>query len=204
MLFTDLDKYITTRKGAIHIGANEGQERLWYAQNGFENVLWFEPNTKVFEILRENISMYKHHRYYNLGVHDTLKTAMLNISSNRGESSSILELGLHKKYYGKVKYIGQQEIELVRMDYIFDELENINLYNFLNIDVQGVELNVIKSFGKYLSNIDYIYTEVNTGELYVGCCKLSEIDEYLKHHGFIRLMTKMTKSEWGDAFYKKY
>jgi FkbM family methyltransferase len=204
MLFTAFEKYLTTIKGAIHIGGHEGQEREWYKSMGFTKVIWFEPNVDIYRTLVKNIDSYPNNTAYNLGIHDTLKNATLHISSNRGESSSILELGKHKEYHPRVHYVSDMEIELVRMDSIMETVEFIEDFNFLNIDVQGVELNVIKSFGDYISKLDYIYCEVNTAELYKGCSLLPEIDEYLLHHGFIRLMTKMTENEWGDAFYKKY
>jgi hypothetical protein len=73
----------------------------------------------------------------------------------------------------------------------------------LNIDVQGVELNVIKSLGDAIDEFDFIYTEVNIAEVYKGCCLLNEIDVYLESKGFTRVTIKMTRNDWGDAFYMK-
>ena len=76
-------------------------------------------------------------------------------------------------------------------------------YNFVNIDLQGYELPAIKGFGDAISKMDYIYTEVNTGEVYKGCTKIEELDEYLGGYGFTRVETEMTDAEWGDSFYMK-
>jgi FkbM family methyltransferase len=204
MLSTKFEKYLEVKKGAIHIGANEGQERDWYRNQAFNKVLWFEPNTVIYEKLVKNIKNYPGQIAFNLGIHDSLKETKLHISSNNGESSSILDLGLHKQYHPNVHYVKDEMIVLTRMDLFFKDYENIDDYNFLNIDVQGVELNVIKSFGSLLNKIDYIYVEVNEAELYIDCSLLPDIDKYLANFGFIRLATYMTKSKWGDAFYKKY
>jgi hypothetical protein len=88
-------------------------------------------------------------------------------------------------------------------DFLKEQNLDITQFNFLNIDVQGVELSVIKSFGDMIDKIDYIYTEVNTEELYVGGCLLNEIDSYLQKYNFIRCEIFMTKHNWGDAFYIK-
>jgi hypothetical protein len=81
----------------------------------------------------------------------------------------------------------------------------IDDFNFLNVDVQGTELNVIKSFGNLINRLDYIYAEVNEEEVYKGCPLVSEIDSYLSQFDFVRRETCMTKFKWGDAFYiKKY
>jgi hypothetical protein len=55
-----------------------------------------------------------------------------------------------------------------------------------------------------IRELDYIYLEVNAEEVYKGCALLPDIDSYLKHYGFLRLATVMTKANWGDAFYKRY
>jgi hypothetical protein len=73
----------------------------------------------------------------------------------------------------------------------------------LNLDIQGVELRAIKSCGEYLDNIKYIYTEVNSGEVYERNDLIEGIDEFLTGKGFSRVETSMTQYEWGDAFYIK-
>lgn len=202
MLFTNFETYLKDVRGVIHVGAHDGEERGWYTK--YPGVIYFEPDPKVFSRLRENIKYIKNHVAYNVGIHDTLKEAILHVASNEGLSSSILPLGTHKTHHPKVKYVGTREVKLVRLDE-FLQSKNISIddYNFLNIDVQGVELNVIKSLGELISKIDYIYTEVNWEELYEGCCLINQIDDYLSLYDFERVQTHKTKHMWGDAFYIK-
>jgi FkbM family methyltransferase len=204
MLFTDFVKYITVRKGAIHVGAHEGQERTFYALRGFEPVMWFEPNKTLFDRLEKNIEGYTNNTAFNIGVHDELQTAELHISSNDGQSSSILQMHRHAELYPKIKYIEDQSIKLIRLDTFFEDNKiSFEDYNFLNIDVQGVELNVIKSLGENVRKLDYIYTEINDEELYKDCCLVCDIDAYLKQYNFVRVATHMTHKHWGDGFYIK-
>lgn len=202
MLFNTFEKYLKERRGAIHVGANTGAERDWYVRQGFSPVLWFEPNIDVFEKLGKNIRFTEGHTAFNVGIHDTLKTAKLHIASNNGQSSSILEFGTHSTYRPDIKYIGDQNIQMMRMDnFLFLTGRDVRDYNFLNIDVQGVELNVIKSFGNLLGALDYIYTEVNEEQVYKGCALMKDIDKYVAGFGFRRVDTYITKHKWGDAFY---
>lgn len=207
LLIGKLEKYLDDRprKGVIHIGGHDGEERVWYKAQGFTPVIWFEPNVNLFPRLTANIKEYPGNVAYNLGVHDTLKEAFLHISSNDGQSSSLLPLGTHKIHAPHVRYVQEQKIKLTRMDDFIKE-KNINIkdYNFLNLDIQGVELNAIKSFGKLIEAFDYVYVEVNEAELYVGCSLLPDVDAYLGSFGFIRLITEITKAEWGDTLYKRY
>ena len=79
----------------------------------------------------------------------------------------------------------------------------MNKYNFLNLDIQGAELLALKGFLKGLEKIEYVYTEVNSGEVYKDCAKIEELDFFLKEYNFERVETNMTQYEWGDAFYRK-
>ena len=204
MLFTEFKKYLKDLRGVLHVGAHTGQELDMYEAEGFTRVIWFEPNDKIFAILQANIAEYDNHAAYNIGIHDTLKTAVLHISSNDGQSSSLLALGTHKRHYPRIRYVRDQEITLMRMDdFLHDNSIDINEFNCLNVDVQGVELNVLKSFGGLLGKLDYIYAEVNTEELYVGADLLPKVDSYLNAFEFERVAIYMTPKKWGDAFYVK-
>lgn len=202
MLQGKIEKYLKEKRGAIHVGANVGEEREWYDDNGFKRVIWFEANPELFDELSSNLRPYPFQIPFNLGVHDTLKEGILHVSNNRGQSSSLLEFGTHAKNHPDVKYTHDVRVRLIRLDEFFAMLKtNLSNYNFLNIDVQGVELNVIKSFGELIEKMDYIYTEVNRAEVYKGCSQIQDIDCYLSIHGFERVENYFTKADWGDALY---
>ena len=76
-------------------------------------------------------------------------------------------------------------------------------FNFMNIDVQGYELEVMKGASKFLPHIQFIYCEVNRAEVYEGCPRIEELDEYLGTYGFERVETTWDGGTWGDAFYIK-
>ena len=65
----------------------------------------------------------------------------------------------------------------------------IEKLNFLNFDIQGVDLRALKSMEKYLKHVNYIYTEVNADYVYKDCNLIGELDEYLKKFGFERIAT---------------
>lgn len=204
MIVKNLHSFVSNLRGVIHVGANIGEEAEWYERQGCSRVLWFEPNKELFPILERNIEGYLHHDAFNFGIHDILKSGVLHIANNKGQSSSLLEFGTHAVNHPDVKYIKDQSIILRRLDWFFKATyKDIDDYNFLNIDVQGVELNVIKSFGKLINKMDYIYTEVNDEEVYKDCTLIDDIDKYLSDYGFVREVTEMTRAHWGDALYKR-
>ena len=86
-----------------------------------------------------------------------------------------------------------------------DEIMQGKEFNFLNIDVQGYELEVLRGAEICLENVYYIIVEVNKAELYQGCPMVEEIDDFLSGFGFSRVETEWrhNREKWGDALYVK-
>ena len=127
----------------------------------------------------------------------------LNIADN-GQSSSILEFGTHKKSYPNISYLSSKEVDVIPLDNWIDENnENRELYNFVNIDIQGYELEALKGMIKQLKYVDYLYLEVNFRQVYKNCSELKDIDNFLNIYGFKRVGMFRTNKGWGDAIYKR-
>ena len=118
--------------------------------------------------------------------------------TNNLASSSMLPLKTHLTAHPKIHVEKVVEMTTTTMNDIYYNLE---LYDFLNIDIQGAELKALTGFDDKLDSINYIYSEVNEQELYEGCCLLPELDEFLASKGFSRVETEMTRYGWGDALY---
>lgn len=136
----------------------------------------------------------------NAIVSDVVENIEFNVSNN-GQSSSILEFGLHSQYHPDVHYVTSFKGKTSLLKNILPKY-NID-YNFLNFDIQGAELKALKGMEEHLYNVDYLYTEVNSDYVYKGCALVEELDEYLSKFGLIRVETKWTEFKWGDAFYIK-
>jgi hypothetical protein len=122
------------------------------------------------------------------------------LSSNEAQSSSILKPKEHLEHHPYVTFDGTEEVEVD----ILDDYDVSNA-NFMNIDVQGYELEVLKGGKKTLEHIDYVYCEVNRGEMYENNAMIDEVDEYLGSYGFERVETHWPETwyKWGDALYIK-
>ena len=180
------------------------EERDDYLSNGLKNTIWIEANPKVYDKIEFINSENSEERVFNFAITDIdNESVKLNVTNN-GQSSSILELEKHKIHHPTIHVSEILYVKTKRMSTLINESNiDINRYDFLNIDVQGAELLVLKGFGDLLNDIKYIYTEINTNSLYKDCALVSEIDEYLEKYGFKRVETSMTQFEWGDALYIK-
>jgi FkbM family methyltransferase len=192
-------KYGLKIKGVLHIGAHVGQELGTYQKLGISNVMFFEPVQKTFDRLKQNVGESA----------IIINTALGNIEGevemytetiNEGQSSSVLEPEYHLIQHPNIKFNGREKVKITKLDNFIENKEN---YNFINVDVQGYELEVFKGGSEYLKSIDYIMTEVNRAELYKGCARIEDLDMFLSQYGFKRVETTWDGGTWGDAFYVK-
>jgi FkbM family methyltransferase len=201
--FNDIvERYKRVPKGIIHIGGHTGEEIRDYYSAGVKNVVWVEANPAVFEMLHNNTARYPGNVAYNALISDKDgEQAEFNITNN-GESSSMLKLDRHKQHHPHIHVVGSMNLLTKTFDTLAKEKEiDTSKYDFLNMDIQGAELMALKGMEETLKSIDMVYTEVNSGEVYTGCAKINEIDEFLSARGFERVETRMTEYEWGDALY---
>jgi FkbM family methyltransferase len=194
------EKYDLNIKGVLHIGAHFGQEFSTYQNLGIENVMFFEPLPNTFERLKEN-TRGKNVVLVNTALGNTIGDIEMNVeTANEGQSSSILEPHIHLQQYPHIRFNNRVNVKITKLDAFIEEKEK---YNFINIDVQGYELEVFKGGSEFLNHIDYVMTEVNRDEVYKNCAKIEELDNFLSSYGFVRVETTWDGGTWGDAFYKK-
>lgn len=202
---TLVTKYGIKPTGIFHVGANTGQELEDYEANGVGNIIFVEAVPSVYKNL---VAHCKHHPQ----VHTIWaccsdlngEEVHFNITNNGGQSSSMFEFGTHSKMHPEVHVVAKIDLITVRADTLCAQYNlDVSDYNFLNIDVQGAELKVLKGMGEDLRKIQYAYIEVNRDELYVGCARVQDIDAYLLEYGLHRKEMEMTNFGWGDAFYMR-
>jgi len=200
--FTNLhNKYKLNIKGIVHIGAHYGEEIQEYVDNGIQKITVFEPLSKNFEILSQRLqNVNADIEGYQVALGSKKGTATMYLSSNEAQSSSILKPKQHLELHPDVLFDGMEEVEVSLLDDY-----DIGDANFINIDVQGYELEVFKGGKKTLENIDYVYCEVNRDEVYEGAPMVEELDEFLGTYGFERVETHWPETyyTWGDALYIK-
>lgn len=192
--------------GVIHIGAHHGEEAEAYMQGGVKSIYWFEANKDIMKHLFDATKIYNIAQEYVCQVLSDVDGEEIDFKiTNNGQSSSILEFGTHQTYYPNIKVVATKKLRTKRFDTVAKNL-NINLANFdfINLDVQGAELKVLRGFGNIFEthqNIKAIYSEVNFEEVYVGASLVEELDSFLGTYNFVRVQTVNTPYKWGDALY---
>jgi FkbM family methyltransferase len=192
-------RYNLNIKGVLHIGAHYGQEDSLYRHKNVQNVMYFEPLTKNFNVLESRVS--KNSILHKIALGNEEKNVNMYVESvNTGMSSSILKPEHHLVQYPHIVF---DEIEEVKMNKL-DNIEfNRNDYNFINIDVQGYELEVFKGAEKTLEHIDYIFSEINNVHLYENGTLLPDLIDFLSKYNFKLVEENWAGETWGDGFFIK-
>lgn len=197
-LHTLHEKYEMKVKGVLHIGAHYGEENAIYDELGYANRIFFEPIKKNFAVLEKNVTNWP---LFNIALGSSPQTQTMYVeSANQGQSSSLLKPKIHLQQYPHITFPDKEDVGVDTLDNV---LENKESYNFINMDVQGYELEVLKGSTESLKHIDYLMCEVNRAEVYEDCCMVQEIDEFLLPFGLKRVETTWDGITWGDAFYVK-
>lgn len=200
---TLVSKYGIKPTGVFHVGASIGQEIPDYAKY-VSDMIFVEAIPAVFVQLVQNLPSDCGLAFNECLLDVDGEERDFNIATNEGQSSSLLQFGTHAKAHPEVRFTGTIKVRTKRGDTMIKENDiDLTKYDFLNVDVQGVELEVLKGMGKELTKINYAYIEVNKEELYRGCALVGEIDEYLLGFGLHPIEKSWTPWAWGDAFYSR-
>ena len=191
-----VQKYNIQFSGILHVGAHECEELAEYEKYiSRDKILWVEALPGKVDLCK---ARYPGILIESAIVSDTIEKVTFKVSNN-GQSSSILDFGLHSQYHPHVHYVTTFEAQTSLLKHILPKY-NID-YNFLNFDIQGAELKALKGMEEYLHKVDYLYTEVNSDYVYKDCALVIELDAYLSQFGLVRVETSWTDCKWGDAFY---
>ena len=194
-----LKKLNITVNGIFHVGAHDCEELESYEAMGVDksNIYWVDA-------IEEKVDIAKMRGISNVfcAALDNKEEVVTFKITNNGQSSSLLNLGTHKINYPGIVVVENRSLTTqTGINFVRENNIPIAICNFWNLDIQGKELDVLKSMEHLIQYADGIYCEVNTQEVYEGCGLLNELDAYLDGHKFTRIAIYMTDAGWGDAFY---
>jgi FkbM family methyltransferase len=142
-----------------------------------KNVHCYEPNKLHYECLTRNMSAHSHVRLYNQAIGNDDGFVKLTEESATQNTRVLREKG---------------ETKINKLDSL--DLKGVD---FIKIDVEGLEMEVLKGAEKTLENVEYLMIELNGNSEKYGSSK-RDIKEHLKSLGF-----KVLIKTWPDIIYYK-
>lgn len=142
-----------------------------------KNIYCYEPNKVHFECLERNVSTHSHVRVYNQAIGNQEGFVKLTEDSATQNTRVLIEKG---------------ETKINMLDTL-----GLSGVDFIKIDVEGLEMEVLKGAGKTLENVEYLMVELNGNSERYGSSK-RDIKKHLKSLGF-----KVLMKTWPDIVYYK-
>lgn len=197
------------------IGACEGLDSIKYSlQFPNSKIYSFEPLKGNIEIIKKNLVEYKikNVNIVDKALSNKVSKEFFYVSSASAEknepdwnygnkSSSLYEPNkeLIQKHYKWLQFKKKIEVETTTI-YEFCINKNIQTIDFIHMDVQGAELNVLDGAKKILNNILLIWLEVENIELYKNQPLKKEIENFMHQWGFKKLVDTVNYIS-GDQLY---
>jgi FkbM family methyltransferase len=184
------DRFLRSVSGVIHVGANTGQEREKYDRYRLD-VLWIEPIPNVFKELQENIANFSRQKaIQGLVTDQDNETCNFFLANNNGASSSIFELCDHVSIWPDIEYTETLQLQSKTLPTLLAEQGvDASAFDALIMDTQGSELLVLKGAEDLIEQFSFVKTEVADFEAYAGCCRLTDLNAFMRGHGF-KIMSK--------------
>ena len=180
----------------IEVGAYDGSDSLNYHSRDYK-VYTFEPKRDLYEYLYNKTKNLQNYTVIQKAICLTNGTTQFNICKYGGASSILpfrSDEELNKTWSEArqdVHYSGESyEVKTIRLDTFIEEnnLQNETI-DFIHIDAQGVDLDVLRSLGKYISNVKAGVVETVKDvkkSIYIGQDEntYDKVETFLKENGF--------------------
>lgn len=167
------------------IGANIGQYAIKMRGMGYnKKIISFEPLKSAFEELKKASSHDHNWLVNNYALGDADTTSTINVAGNSFSSSILNMLPAHLTSAPESKYVAKQEIEVKKIDSIFNDFCSDAKNVMIKIDTQGYEKNVLEGAHESLDKIKIIQLEMSIIPLYENEISYLEMIDYLDNKGY--------------------
>ena len=198
------------------VGAHHGESIFLFSKHFKINKIYsFEPIKSNFDKLKINLSKsnLKNENIFleNLGLGDKNKTLVMK-QLKESSSSTINDINISSKYFkkksfflfGKSKnFFSETQIKQITLfDYINDK--KIKQIDFLKIDTEGYELNILAGLEKNFSKVSVVMFEHHYHDMILKKYKFSDIHSLLINNNFKQIFkSKMPFRKTFEYIYEK-
>ena len=169
----------------VEAGAHKGKDTIKLSKTwpkGFIHA--FEPVPELYTQLLKATRKRQNVTCYPLALSDNSGKSRIFISGGISDgSSSLLKPQEHITIFPDVTFDEFIDVETITLDE-WAQKNSIRKIDLLWLDLQGMELNVLKSGTEVLKNVKVLYTEVSLVETYKNAPLYPEFRQWLEEKGF--------------------
>ncbi len=192
-------------------GASNGHDTVMLASH-FQKakIFSFEPVAESFGVLQKRIVPFSNVTIFNCALGNITGQTIMYLSripnKEKGlgrSSSSLLQPYQHDKYSKSGKVFDEiKTVPIITLD-DWGKQYGIDAIDFIWLDTQGTELQILKAAPLLLSKLQAIYLEVEFVEAYKGQNLFNETKMFLEKNGFVWHAADFSKQEAGKLVYEK-
>jgi FkbM family methyltransferase len=168
----------------LDVGANAGQYATRLRADGYRGrIISFEPLGAPYARLEAFAADDPNWETRRIALGAAAARKTINVSENSYSSSLLPICDVTVTAAPDARYVEEEEVEVVTLD----SLDIPARRNFLKIDVQGYELQVLRGANESLQRVLAVELELSLVPLYAGQALAPEICAFLREHGFVPL-----------------
>ena len=157
-------------------------------------VYLFEPYLEFYNKLKELYGKRDNFHLFNLALSDRKGEQNFYITG-KPNCSSLRKPNIENEIVGARKNLNEFEVSTVKVETLENVLGHLDMIDYLKLDTQGTEYEILIGAGKLLDRIEKIHCEVNHTEWYEGQKYGEEITKFLADRGF-----ELTSSKPSDHY----
>lgn len=170
----------------LDVGANSGQYARQLRKEGYQGrIVSFEPLSAAYRALSEAATGDTAWETHHCALGRTPGTAQINVAGNSWSSSLLPMLPSHSDAAPESVYVGQETIEVRRLDDVVPGLCPPESAIFMKVDTQGFTMEVLQGAQSSLARIVALQVELSLVPLYGGEPLIGEVLTFLYGQGYV-------------------
>ena len=182
------------------IGAHKGETIKFFLKNfEFEKIYSFEPIPETFELLKKNINLLSNFKKKKIVLENSaVGSAETKISIKQmveSSSSTIRDINQNSKYFNKKKrllysskddFFKKIDVNQITLNK-YTKINSIEKIDFLKIDTEGYELDVLIGLENKIEKVRFILFEHHYHDMIRKNYTFSDINYFLLKNNFMQI-----------------
>lgn len=166
----------------IDVGASGGAPSIWQIFGDQHRIIGFEPNPAEFAKLKSTSTT----RYFNIGLGKSRNIRTINVTRWPYAAGMLVPIQAYWNRFPNgpgMQVIGEEQMEVIDLDSFCRE-NDINTVDFIKLDTEGTELEILEGAEQILADVLAIQVEVTFNETHHGRPVFSDVAHFLNQKGF--------------------